>query len=395
MTILYLVALVGWQGAAPGPIESFRANFAAIGAEGDYEYRSGRLPSELFEVGAARLKDAVTFADEEPRVISGSWASYGGVEWFLQDPPTDSAGASAGARSGASASSRDPGPGLELLSDGWVVARLDLGEADDAPGGTIVEASYEPTGGVISRAKGPFVWWECSLSAMLALRFDGATPELGRLELDGAPLEVETYIKPNPSGWVKMEVAYDPRIGFLPRRTRFITLEGKKAYVREWRLVDHRRSDDGGVVPLEWISGLFQYDDFVGSYPSYDASTKLRREEAVVGGSHFRLTSFRNRHEPTALTHLTGRVTLACAGGEKRLGGTPARLTLADVRQSLGRGLTRPVRSPPPISVDLEERDRFSQPRSGRSWTLPAMLLAAGLSGFILVWKLRTHRAAL
>lgn len=396
MTILYLVALVGWQAAAPGPIDAFRSNFAAIGAEGDYEYRWGRLPTELFEVDAAGLKDAVSFADQEPRVISGTWSCFDGVERFLQNPRKDSTETAepAGAGSGETGYSHGPEPRIELISDGQVMARIDLGKSGDAGRDTVVEVSYQPTGGVTSLAKGPFVWWECSLVAMLGLRFDGVTPERGRLELDGASLEVETYIKPYPSGWMRLEVAYDPRIGFLPRRTRFITLEGKKAYVREWRLVDHRRSAIGGFVPSEWISGLFQYDDFPGAYPSYDASTKLHRDAAFVGGSHFRLTSFRDRHEPVGLTRLTGRVTLACAGGEKRLRGTPARLTLADVRQGLGRDLTRPVRLPPPISVDLEERDRFSQPRSGRSWTLPAMLLGTVLSGFILFWKLRARRAA-
>jgi hypothetical protein len=385
MSLALILAALAQPRATPGPLDAFRANHAAIRASIDFAITDGMLESSAISDDRPWDGRAISFAETPRSEIIGTWSCYDGVEHLFSGSPdpiiAEGRKKLAGQKRRGRYVTLEYTPKVESLFDGETLAEHFI----DEPAAAYPEQTITVWGEgrkLAVTGKGPFSWWDYPFPSMLRVHFPGVTPRITKLTRCGVPTEAEIYVADLPKGWQRLEVAYDPAVGYLPRHTRWIVFsrEVGKAAVYQTFLVKAQPCASGGFVPIEWYYATFHIESFESAYPSCDETTIIVPREKRVFGMHFQATSFQNLSTPVALTHLKVVRSLSSMGGQVSLRQTPSRLTMADLKARLGRRLTAPAPAPLP-SIDVEELHEFDHPVN--RWR--AYLWAAGLIGLAVI----------
>jgi len=383
MTVILALSLVLQNEGHPGPIDGFRANYAAVKVDLNYTYRFGQAQSS--SIVKSRLWDTHDFNLPEIQELSvnGDWSCDGVTEGVHYGSPADVAAEGLKKFKPVVGKNRIYYiPEYEAIYDGETVVSHGLGE--HFKDGTL-QASVGKIPADWNQSQGPFCWgWLYPFPQVLRRLFANVRPTRARIERGGHPTEVEIYRVEHPgdSYWSQMEISYDASVGYLPRFARYIMcFKGGAAAVREFYLVDAHPCRAGGFVPAEWYTASFDLKDFERTYPSYDHSTELNPVPRF-GLGHFKASGVRDRSIDVGLERLQSVTAIFAPGGAFELKSTPAKLTMSEVKKTLGRALTDPVPVPMP-ALDRAELEEFTKPAS-RGWVGYAVaggliLLTAGL----------------
>jgi hypothetical protein len=302
----------------PGPLDAFQANYTSIKAEVTYVHTKGYCSPEVVSEGRLWAGMGIDFVEETKKRIIGKWRCDGLTEYFDFSSPED-------VTEEGRAKKRVIGekvpfiPRTEALWNGETLVANCL-EPDFMPGGmSIVHAWHTGEPGMAGMGRSPFFWWgSYPFPQIVTVHFPEKAPTRHRSVRNGHPTEVEVYQKANSDGgWLRIEISYDPLVGYLPRYGRFMVLTGaKEGLIKEFYLIAADRCRAGGFVPTEWYDTMFFIPDFPEKYPDYDHDTVLKPvPPARVTLGHFRTPGFLDRPQPVALEHL-GQVEHIALNGE-------------------------------------------------------------------------------
>ena len=375
-------------GSDPGPIDAFRANYAATKVDLDYLYRSGAAEASV--AGGGRLWSArdLGLAADPKGDLAGHWSCDGAVEAFRFG--STASVAAKGRQQPFPPSSRKIRlsyvPDYECLTNGeWLVGHYI--DEPDFSSKTLTLVRLDGSPGLYG-GSGPYHWWPMSpFTSLLAASFREVAPSRGTMDQGGRPTEYEVYRKGPPGDWRQLEIYYDPAAGYLPRYARLVVTLGPAAVISEFYLIDSGRCAAGGFVPTEWYSNVFKLDRFAADHPKYSHGAVLEsRNRSTVG--HFRATRFADRLRPAELVRLDGVSLVNAPGGHVKLDRDPASLSLPEIRSLVG---PKRMIQPPPLAMgtlDVAELDRFAKPTPSR-WALATTLaVATGLVGLaLLAWR--------
>lgn len=402
MLMWILIASLAQAKGGPTPLDAFRANHAAVKAEMDFVITPGKIDSSVIRDGTIWSAKVIPLTEEQKdRTIEGTWACDGATEYYYCGSP-DALIAENRAR--LAKSGRPSGgeiqlgykPKVEGVFDGDVMAEHTIDEPLDPYHGDI---SVRKNGNDVlyTQGKGPYSWWECTFPYYLSYRFPNTAPRVVQLNRGPYPLDVEVYTKEIGKARLRLEVGYDPAVGYVPRHTRLISrgAEGK-TFVRETYAVKIEPCKAGGFVPTEWYIAHFNFDDFDSRYPDYDEAVNLEPPKNSVYVEHFLATRFQDRTNAVALVRLAGVNALVSTGGTVKLQKGVGVLTMANIKAKLGRNLTRVVSSNPLPSIDASELHEFDR-SSGPFWpwgvAIAVILLLGGVTLRRLIRKRRTVQA--
>jgi len=362
----------------PRPLDAFRANYAAIKVDMEFIHTSGRLDTANISEGLLWAGEPVGFAGTLRSEIVGQWSCDGTTEYYYCGSPDEVIANSRakGAQKQGDYAFRNHVPKVEGLFDGNILAEHTFDPLKN--NGQIISVWIDGGPPFAPSGKGPFSWFDQPFPRVIEKYFLDFTPRLVRTSWDGIPVEVEIYRKELPSGWRRLEVAYDPSRGYIPRRTRMLASSpGEPTYVREIYVTATESCAAGGIVPTEWFEILFSFDEFENAYPSSDESTRLVPEQKTISARRFQATSLQNRSRPVALTHLEDVHSISSIGGQVSLRSDRNALTLAEIKRILGAKLTDPISVPLP-TLDAAELREFERP-SRRPWIYVAVITLVGL----------------
>lgn len=365
-----LLAVLSLAQVKAGPLDAFRANYASIRVSTEFTYRASTITrNELVE---GKLWEPGEHGTEAKAVVTGRWDCDGEAEHTICSSTL--------ARKPTRAGEVVPGrPAVEVLTDGSMIAYHELG--DDA---FSIQAAAKGDEGLLDY--GPFFFFLERFPRNITRIFGKDAAPIRKKSLRGGrPCEVEIYELGDDENRFRIEVAYDPALGYLPRFVRQISLNtatpnGAMAIVSEMYLAEARMCGSGGFVPAEWYTARFDVDDFRKSYPNYDDETILKPSRAIVALGRFHVDKFDDRKAPACLDQLKEAVAVAGVGGEVPLRNRPTTLTLDDIRALLGRKLTDPKKAVMP-NIDLSELHEFDEPaRRGWGTWLAAGFIACALA---------------
>ena len=369
--MLIVLALAAFVKPSVGPIDAFRANLAAIKVGADFECKIwyNYNPSNLqhvfnFEQGAGP-------AGEPGYVIQGRWEYDGSSERYLIRVTGGSLFAP-GATSG-------PMPSVEALCDDETFAFHYLIRGEAAL--QVHQISDEFPVPLV----GPFTWYTSKrFDRDLKLNYAGALSVRSKRERGGHPTEVEVYERTVGDSRIRVEIAYDASIGYLPRYCRGIGFgedRGRStASVSELYVIDAQPCAAGGFVPTEWYIVRYNLDDFLSNYPGYSEETKFDppKVSTVV---HFKVNHLEDKKGPARLEDLAGVNQILAPGGILLAKSGYRPMTLTQLKSTLG---TKGKASNRPIlpNIDEAELHEFDRAKSTSSWT-PYLLGALSLAAII------------
>jgi hypothetical protein len=284
-----------------------------------------------------------------------------------------------------------------LLSDptrvGFEVLRTDQLQAYHRIGDRSVDAHHgENSAGIFREGRTPYCWWGTFLfPTNLKEEFPHAVPTVSYSTVGGRPVAVEIYEKEiDGGGWFRLEVYYDPAMGYIPRFVRYIFMGATRA-CKELYVQVARACKNGGFIPTEFYDVDFQMNP-VNRVPAdqpTDPRATAPANRVVVG--HYQVTSFKEIKEPPALGHLSGVQRIVAQGGSVPLL-SKAPLTAARIKSLLGRKLTDP-RPGVGLNLDAAEIERFGRARPGWSWMWTTGLFAIGLAASLAIFWRRARQA--
>ena len=263
MLVVLMTCLI-LQTPPPGPLDGFRANFASIRAELDYDFQVGEFHDNGWRPWEEPLPEFVETRPDD-RIV-GHWACDGQAEYYLFSSPPDVL-----ERARKEVPKQASGkvsyqvhfvPKTEFLWDGETVCwHLDnpnrLTSASNQQWKTVTVESIESKSR-FSTTKGPLSWGFGAFPHALERR-RGTVPDQYRIVKSGRPLNVEVYKEATSvnNGWSQLEVYYDPSVGFLPRFVRRLSHDGRvdRAFVLEFFLADARPCVAAGSYPLNGTIG--------------------------------------------------------------------------------------------------------------------------------------------
>ncbi len=360
----------------PGPLDGFRANFASIRAELDYDFQVGEFHDNNWRPWEEPLPEFVETRPDDR--ILGHWACDGGAEYYLISSPPDLLDRARKAVPKRAAGKASYGfsvvPKTEFLWDGETVCwhEDDPHPSTNSSRRNWVSVMAEPIGATprFSNVKGPFFWGFGAFPHLLE-RYRGTVPGRHQIVKSGRPLDVEVYKQTSPANdaFSQLELYYDPSVGFLPRFVRFLEYnpENDRAAVMEYFLADARPCASGGFVPYESYNWFRMVDGFTKKFKRYEYNDDINELPVRVGFGRYKARGLKSLAGPVALKELSEVRSIAGIGGVVRLKDKKPSLTLADMKTVLGKKLWMPPsRGLPVMHVDMEEAHRFDDP-SGRS----------------------------
>lgn len=308
MLITLLVA--GCLAQAASPLDAFQSNYHSIKAKCAFEYYQGQsepaIAAHMWEHGNKECQ-----VDPSESTI-GTWACDGTSEYYFMGAPSDvlRARKDDGKRKN---SLRTFVPEIEILHDADLFIRRHT-DIKDPYHNTNDRTRYHVADDVLMFfGAGPFFFrLGKPFPQYIAQTFPNLKPKLIESTCNGHPVIVEIYERKDQHGpnSNRLEVSYDPAIGFLPRFVRELTtgLDRKNqesTAVLEMYLMDARPCQAGGFVPTEWYTMFYVVVDFKKVYPEYNQETQVRPTDKFRLG-HFKATNFANLNSPVALTKLDG-----------------------------------------------------------------------------------------
>jgi hypothetical protein len=213
-----------------------------------------------------------------------------------------------------------------------------------------------------------------SFPHMIDSTFEGIAPLLQPGAREGRPVQVESYRKVGEGGWTRVEVAYDPSIGWLPRTVRMVefdlgsgTAAGLSVEIRQaWRC------SSGGYVPTEWACETWEIDGLGMSYEGspQGVPTGDRRTTA-----HLRATGAHDLGAAPAIITAGAVDTIEGPGGAAALDPDIPPVTIDEARRILGPKVMAPSST---VATGAPKPDA------------PAVLLALATTGLIARVAVRT-----
>ena len=357
--MLWALVVASVAQAEPGPLDAFRANYAAIHAKLDYEFTSGLAAPDVIADG--RLwGDDVGFVSDPERATLGRWACDGNAEYFDCGAAGGKANEDRVYRStgGMAMMTRQR---FQLLYDGEMSLYRDRQTAN-------VDAMVTNDPGPLSEAIGPYAWGHVyPFPTFLARQFPGMRPERRPATRGGHATEVEIYRREQEDGWHQVEVSYDPSIGSNPRYCRLLKWVAKddRLFVKEAYVVKADVCSAGGFVPTEVRKTAYRVDRFSRNYPKFDDNTSFTATDQVEL-DRFVATRFVDFVGPAKIEDTAGVTFLTSYGGPRKIpGGLLNAMTIPAVKAALGTRLTA---APPPMPhLDVAEQNEFNTQR-GRPW---------------------------
>jgi hypothetical protein len=378
-----------------GPLDAFQANYAAIQVDLDFVYRRGAAGADVVAKGLFWTGRAFALEEDRRQTILGRWSCDGQTEHAEFSSPEDVI-AEEHARWDPKRMKQGEWlpyvPKTECIYDGETRAGRIL-PLDGAPAGSNQMISVFNDGGppgFFRNGTSPFLWWGTyPFPQFLKVHFAGVNPTRHRAQYAGRVTEVERYIKSHENGWARIDVAYDPSVGYLPRFARLVSsVRGGPTAVKSFFLVEAQPCASGGFVPTEW----YHADYFLrkrGSLRPDNPDERLFEPEGRVLLGHLQATRLRNRTGPVALKNLKDVEYLYTPGGTVRLGRGISSLTMASLKSHLGTRLTNPSLPPAP-SLDRDELSEYAA-RPGAPWSptvwIGLMILALGVA--YTIWRRR------
>ncbi len=380
----------------PGPLDAFRANYASIKVDIRYNYTEGVADPEI--VGRLwRLKapeyDAEPDYGERTKQrgytkdeVAGRWGCDGTVEYF------DFATPDLILSRMASKNVRGVFRATELLCGESILAGHLYKNQGTTPYIIIWDSNKPPA--VRLNGTSPFLWWMLSFPDHIEHYAAGTAPKRRTAMCDGHPVEVEIYEHEParaPGVLERIEISYDPVIGYLPRYARgvFTSKSNDEAAIAEMYLINARRCSAGGFVPTEWYATSYPVSAFSKRYPNYDDETALEPSERIQL-EHFHVTDFKDLSAPLALSRLEGVKGILANGHvvAKFVQGTRS-LGMDELKSLAHKHLTNPTRAPSlvnlgtastrgigPPSLDKAELNEYSnQSRPRWRWAIGGALL--------------------
>ncbi|MDX2037718.1 MAG: hypothetical protein SFX72_13790 [Isosphaeraceae bacterium] len=373
---------------APGPLDAFRANLAACKVECSYEFTQGFVNIDGLRAWPLRDQVDIPFVAMPEREVRGSWSFDGMTEHAIFSSPDSVIAAGRaqpkGTRPGKA--ERKYVPRTELIrGEDHIAAFISDDDYFSVPG--VIQVWDKKEIGLVTSARGPFSWWaEYPFPEYLELKMGDAEVSRKQTAVNGRISDLEIYIKKYPNNAeVRVEVAYAPELGYLPRYMRKVTLvPEKKVLVKEMYLIRSHLCGSGGFVPAEWYET--SYDAAAIEHSSYTEQTPLR-PIGRLGVGHFRTSRISDLKTPIVF-RTTDRAKVVSYKGQSAKLTTKANLSLPVLKRTLGRRLTQPqVRALPTLdSIELRKFERRS------SWRYAAWAVAALPMLILVVLWVRSRR---
>ena len=225
---------------------------------------------------------------------------------------------------------------------------------------------------------GPFGWWsDAPFPQILKVYYPGLQPKRHKSTRGGHPVEVEVYTKDGPRQLDRLEIAYDPSLGYVPRYARGVSHMGgnEPAWVKEVFVIAAKPCAAGGFVPIEWYETMFSVTRFADLAATYDDETALEPDAKWIGLAHFVATKVTDRSKPVALEYLDLNPVASTPGGLIRIAGSPKGLTMADVKAMATEKVMDPPKAVLP-QLDFGEVKEYTE-LPGRPWGTYALWGAA------------------
>ena len=373
--ILFVVAMT-MQGADPGPIDAFRANYAASKVEMDYHYRCGFAAASALAPGRLWSTRDLVLEEHPEFELEGRWSCDGLAEAYRHGAPASIAAEGRKALAKETKAGRVKltyTPSYEGIYDGEILTEHYFDEQIFPSELSIFPVTDPPA--TIAGGCGPFSWWPSGpFPSLLKAVFPSITPTRGKSSRDGRALETEVYRLVHDGYWTQLEISYDASVGYLPRFARLVAAAGPAATVHEFYLIDAKLCVAGGFVPTEWYSTTLSFDSFTSDYPAYSPETVVvPRRNSFVG--HFKASTFVDRSRPVEMDRLAEVTVINAPGGQVRLGHNPRSLTLADVKAVVGPKLLESSESSLPTLDAAELNELEAEPRG--YWPIYLGILAA------------------
>jgi hypothetical protein len=383
MMNMLILAILFQDRSTPGPLDAFRANFSALRVQVRYEYRHGGVPGSFLRNTRPWLNASIPWT-QESTPIQGSWEFDGTTQRIA----TLAIGSSAHSVSNSAYSGtlRPLTPELdEIVFDDRTVAWHTLREP------LINCRMRNLLQGSIGFRHAPFLWFETEPFPALIDKWRDKS-EYSRFEMiwDSHPLVVETYRCKSPDADMRFDIAYDPNLGYLPRRYRKRIRMGSNVVVSDFFLESASATKSGAFLPTSWFVMSFTNSDHDQHFPHDPGlDVDLYPTAPTAGLAWLKTISIHDLTNPVAVESLERSHSLACDNGIIPIPQGTKRLTLDQIRSLLGHRLTDP-RKPVPVHSDLAELAKYSnrRPFSPWPWILGAsFLVLLVLTAFVLFKK--------
>jgi len=360
-----------------GPIDAFNANESAIRAEVDYIYTTSVGDAATINARTDYYFHGVSIGWEPITDVRGRWVCDGIAQRYAMDL------VGYDHRTYKMSNGFEIRP-CEVMFDRELMAFYD----HTLPGQAIqvLENARSPLFLV-----GPLAWWFDTMPAIIQADFSESKVRSSRMIRGGIPVEVEIREAMMQEGWYRLEISFDPAVGFLPRFARMISTDaGGKASIKQFYLTDAKPCGAGGFVPLEWSSVEFHVAGFSKKFPGYDEKTDIPASGKVLL-RHYLAESFRDLKGPVKFEEVPRAEDIMAKGGFVARKALPRELTLDAFRTGLGKKL-KVVSAIPLANIDSKEQHETFNPRPRWGWLA---YLAAGLLVAVAAVAYRARRCAL
>ena len=370
-----LIGLILSQVRPTYPIDGYYANMADTKAKIKYRYRHGFTTKQAIFDLRKWPRDPLVFAEDSVQSRLSEWSSDGSAQHLRSEYEYPEQYIEKFHQSKLNGDEHeDPKEvvfpakiGIDVLWNNEIQVEYRFGASD-------IYVGFRVSPGLSLRAHGPTCWWgTVRFTDSLREEFAKLVPSVHIMNINGFSTVVEVYQHDLSSDdWFRMQIYYDPSIGFLPRYVRSVATTHNKTYCKEIYLIDAKPCSAGGFVPLEWYETIF-----TGDVPTRLLPSELDRSDgpspiAKVGVGHCKVTSFEDLTQNVSMVGLDSARHINAQGGSISFDPRKA-LTIASLQSALGKKLTTPRATVMP-TLDIEELQKFETAPRG-SW-LPAMLIA-------------------
>ncbi len=365
-----------------GPLDGFRANYASIRADVDFEYKCGTAePGEVAQ-GKLWATLGLGFLEAESRTVVGNWGCDGTAEYYHCGSP-DAIIVNDMKVKRKATDFVNHIPKYEMTYDGTTAAYHNL-KTDT------IDVMTTNSPGLLGTGNGPFVWWgPHPFPRMLDAYMPFKTTTHRQSTRGGHFVEVDVHANHDSFGWHRIEVAYDPSVGYLPRYERMVIHYNNQdsSFVKEFYLISATMSG-GGFIPSEWYEIFFSVDRFNKRYPLYDENTIVDPIGSFAVG-HFTVTQVNKTVRPVQLRNIAQIKRLSAIGGQVDLKAAPHSLGLATITSTLGRRTLTPRDT---VLPHLDEAELNELGDNGGGYRGYLYALGGGVMLLLVGWLFRRGR---